>query len=121
VEVCAEEIASLERALSGRVRASLAEGSVQGLTPFLARWDERFLRLADCGPLEPAREDLGELRNGLVALLRSYAADPMKRQDRIRRALEALPDGSARSPARLPGSADGGANPDHGGGPPREI
>lgn len=121
VEVCAEEIDALERSLSRRVRESFAEHSLHGLTPFLAAWDERYAQLADCGPLEPARKDLGSLRTELVALLRSYAADPMKRQDRIRRALQALPAGSARSPARLSGSADGGANPGDEGGPPREI
>jgi hypothetical protein len=88
VQVCAQEIGALERELTTRAGSALAEGSARGLPAFLAAWDRRYVDLGDCGPLESTRKELGELRGEVERLLRSYAEGPMKRQDRIRQAIE---------------------------------
>jgi hypothetical protein len=85
LERCAREIEALDRDL---LRAVTERLHAVAYTPgSLAAWDERFVALQDCGPLDDARRDLGKLRDGLEALLRRYEQGPRITRERIHRAL----------------------------------
>lgn len=82
---CAREIEALDHELLRAVTERL-----QGAVPArgaLAAWDERFVSLQDCGPLDGARRDLGKLRDALEALVRRYDQGPRHTRERIHRAL----------------------------------
>jgi hypothetical protein len=89
---CAERMRVLERDLLAKVADVLQRGEVNGLERWLLAWDQRSLELAGgCGPLEPARQDLLQLRADLGTLLASYRSGPLRAQQRLQRALELWP------------------------------
>lgn len=92
VGTCAREIDSLERDLVEHTANALRSESSKTATQWLAAWDARHATLPiECGPLDGARKDLGELRLHVESLLQDYARGPMRTSERIRRALQSLP------------------------------
>lgn len=97
VQRCAAELDTLQHQLSDAAASVLRRGRVSGWEAKLAKWDARFDSLApDCGPYEPAREDLRTLRAELDALVQDYGRGALKTQQRLRSALAAFasPDAS---------------------------
>ena len=94
---CAAELDTLQHQLSDAAVTCLRKGKVSGWDAKLAKWDARFAALApDCGPYEPAREDLRTLRSELDALVQDYGRGALITQQRLRSALAAIagPDAS---------------------------
>ncbi|MDD9935277.1 MAG: hypothetical protein OXT09_16820 [Myxococcales bacterium] len=91
VGLCATEIRELEQELVSHTTDYLGRRDIRGMEAWLQQWDRRFLALAGCGALEPARRELGELRTEMERLLERYGRDAARRQERILQALEQLP------------------------------
>lgn len=88
VDTCAKQISELDEELSSKATEYLGRHDIRGMEAWLQQWDRRYLALSGgCGPLEPARKDLGELRAEMERLLERYSQDAAKRHERIRQAL----------------------------------
>jgi hypothetical protein len=87
----------LQHQLSEAAVSSMRRGRMSVWDAKLAAWDARFGALDDdCGPYEPARQDLRVLRSELDALVQDYGRGALKTQQRLRSALAAFasPDAS---------------------------
>ena len=94
---CGAELDTLQHQLSDAAATCLRRGKVATWEAKLAQWDARFSALAsDCGPYEPARNDLRVLRAELDELVQDYGRGALKTQQRLRSALAAFasPDAS---------------------------
>jgi len=94
---CAAELDTLQHQLSEAATSSMRRGRISTWDAKLAAWDARFGALdEDCGPYEPARQDLRVLRSELDALVQDYGRGALKTQQRLRSALAAFasPDAS---------------------------
>lgn len=88
---CARGIDTLERELSAHAAGAYEDVRAGVHAAWLARWDRRYAALgSDCGPLEPARLDLGTLRTDLGAQLAEHERSSRPARERVRRAVDAF-------------------------------
>lgn len=96
---CARAIAELNRQILHKAGTSLRAADSAASQRWLMAWDRRAMALSGgCEALEPAREDLLELRAGVGSLLERYGSGPMQAQQRIRRLLDAHAQGVSLGP-----------------------
>jgi hypothetical protein len=88
---CAAEIVALERNLLRLTASGLRRGQIAGIERSLLAWDQRAIALSGgCGALEPAREDLLELRAGIGVLIANYRSGTLRVHQRLQRTLDAI-------------------------------